>query len=132
MIGNDAVDFLWHALVEVSQTCLHMRNRDVQLCSSQRTCQGGVGIAIDNHSIETLFYEHLFNSFKHATCLSTVWTRTTFQVVVRSRDFQFLEELGRHIVVVMLSCMYDTFLMLLSKRATDHSNFDELGTRPHN
>jgi hypothetical protein len=51
VVGDDAVDFLRHAAVEGAKACFYMIDREMLLGGSESTGEGGVGVAIDQHSI---------------------------------------------------------------------------------
>jgi hypothetical protein len=60
VISYYAIDFFGHTAVEASEAGFHMRYFDLQFGGSQGTCQGGIGIAINDYKIRILSHQDWF------------------------------------------------------------------------
>src|SRR5256885_10748972 len=112
MISGYPVDLFWHCPVKAPESCFDMRDWNMELCCCQCTCKCRVGIAVDHNPIWTLFQEHLLKRLEHTTCLSPMRSRAYPEMVVRCWNGKLIEELGRHVIIVVLPCMNNEFLVL--------------------
>src|SRR5271157_703100 len=82
-----------------------MRDWNQQFGANNSRCNGGVDIPVNDNPIRLVFNNDRFKSSDDLTGLLGVTARPHFQVDVRSRHPQLLEEDVRHAEVVMLSRM---------------------------
>ena len=92
MIGNNAIDFLWHIAIAAAQSCLDVNHRNVQLGGCQRTCQCRVRVAVDEQPIRFFVQQHFLHSLQHRPRLLAMRARTYLQIASRLGDFELIEE----------------------------------------
>ena len=134
LVADDAVHLLRHGHVERAEAGFHMEDRDMDLGSSHRTGQGGIGIPVQENTVKPFRQQHLFDSLDHAGRLDPMAPGADAQVVIRLRNAQFVEEDLGHVRIVMLPGMEDPFLDLVGKLfphgAGDRGRLDDLRPRP--
>src|SRR5258708_2952787 len=118
MIGDHTIDLFRHPPVKAPQSGFDMCNRNMKFGCCQCASKRGIGITIDDNPIWALFQEHLFNRFEHTSRLDSMSSRPYPQMVVRCGNGKFIEELGGHVIIVVLPRMNNKFLVLLPYRAT--------------
>eukprot|EP01139_Manchomonas_bermudensis_P016244 Amastigsp_a512291_7.p2 type:complete len:130 gc:universal Amastigsp_a512291_7:429-40(-) len=84
-----------------------MRHWYMQLDGRKSTCQGGIGIAVNQHCVRLLFQQNTFDFTEHAACHGPVRTTMNIQVVSRPGHAQFSKENIRHVGIEMLARMND-------------------------
>ena len=131
MISGYTVDLFRHCPVKAPQPRFDMSDRNMELCCRQCTCKCRVGITVDHNPVWTLFQEHSLDRLEHTSCLSSMRPRAYPQVVVRRWNSKFIEELGRHVIIVVLPCMNNEFFVSLPYRATYWRKLHELRSCPH-
>lgn len=132
MIGEHPVLLFGHRARVAAQTRLHMCDRDVELARRQRSRQGGVGIPVDQDAFRTFFQQHLFYAGEHPGGLPAVARGTDTEVDIGMRDAHLAEEDFRHVVIVVLAGVQQTFAqaarVLGANQAADDGRLDELGS----
>ena len=134
LVADDAVHLLRHGHVEGTEAGFHMEDRDMDLGSGHRAGQGGIGVAVQEDTVEAVRLQHLFDALDHAGRLDPMAPGADAQVVIRLRNAQFVEEDLGHVRIVMLSRMEDPLLDLMGELiphgAGDRGRLDDLRPRP--
>jgi len=127
-VRQDAVDLFGHGHVEAAQTRLNVRHRNVQFGRSQRTGQGGVGVAIDQHGVGFFGQQDFFNLFEHAARHGPMPAAMNVQKVVGLVHAQLVKEDIGHVGVKVLAGVHKHFLQLarLAHGVRNHAGLDEL------
>ncbi len=115
MVTCNPVDFLGHLFVEGAQTGFDVDHRDMQLGSSKRPGQCGIGIPVNHHAIRLFFEDYFLDPPNHLAGLRTVTCRTDLQVIFWLGNLHLPEENFRHGIVVMLPGVQNHFSHLLFK-----------------
>ena len=85
----------------------HVRRRQAQLGGHCSARQGGIGIAVEQHPIGLLGFQHRLERLHDPGGLRGMRRRADPQIVIGSRYVQFLEEHVAHRGVVVLAGMHD-------------------------
>jgi len=130
VIGDDAVDLLWHPAVERPETGLHVCHRHVHLHCGQGACNGAVGVPEHHHPVGPVLLEHRVKRRQDVPRLDPVAARADTQHDVRRRQPQVLEEHVRHQPVVMLtSVQHEVFVRTPRGLPAEWGDLEELRTR---
>src|SRR5271157_5400203 len=111
-----------------------MRDWNQQFGANNSRCNGGVDIPVNDNPIRLVFNNDRFKSSDDLTGLLGVTARPHFQVDVRSRHPQLLEEDVRHAEVVMLSRMDKSlrYALLSRQGLQDRRRLHEIRPRSNN
>src|SRR5690606_29124683 len=131
MVDEDTVDLFWHATVERAQTCFDVRDGDVELGGRQATCQGRVGVTVDERPVGSFLQQDAFDAREHPAGHGSVRTARDAQVPLRWSDPELVEEDGAHVAVVVLAGVDEHLVDVRHERelARDRRCLDELRSR---
>lgn len=127
-VGQDAVDLLRHCHVEAAQARFDVRHRDVQLGGGQRACQGGVGVAIDQHHIGLFLQQHFFNGFQHAPGHRAMGAAMDVQKIIGLVHAQLGKKHVGHVGVKVLAGVHQHLSQTrcCGNGVANHAGLDEL------
>lgn len=102
-VGDETVEFLWHAAVEAAQTSLDVGDGNAELGGDQGAGDGGIHISDDDDPIRFFTQADGFESEHDVGGLHGVGAGANFEMVVGSGNAEFIEENARHLFIVMLA-----------------------------
>ena len=132
-VGEDAVDLLGHRPVARPQACLEMGDRDVQLRGGERAGERRVDVTGDDHDGGVDVEQDPLEGDQHLAGLLAVASRADAERVVGCREPEVLEDLLRHLAVVVLAGVDDDLRAPTPRRRSASISgaiFTKLGRAP--
>ena len=128
LVGEDAVDLFGHAPVTAAKACLDVRDLNASLDRDERTAQRRVDVADDEHHIGGMVVERLVERSHDAGRLHGVARGADFEMKVGFGNLEVAEELGGHVVVVVLSGVDQPHADFrgIPRRVNDRGDFHEV------
>src|SRR5207244_2424671 len=132
VVGEDAIDLLRHPAIVGAESRLDMTDRDAELMGRECRRQYRVGVTLDQHDVGALSLEQRRHAVHDLPDLIDLGSRADFEIVVRIREPELLEEHPVHRERVVLAGVDDPVAYLeLDAGADDRRHLDDLGPSPH-
>ena len=101
-VDDDPVELLRHRAVEGAQPRLDVGDGNADLCGGQRSGEGRVRVAVDEHPVRLLGEHRRLDPWQHARRLLGVRPRACLQAVLRRVEPELVEEDLREPGIVVL------------------------------
>jgi len=130
VVDEYPVELLRHLPVEAPEAGLDVGQGPVALAGDNAAREGRVRVALDDDDVGRFALEHLSQTRHHLARLGRVVARPDFEVVLRGRQFQVVEEHLVEALGVVLARMHDAVVDSDTVTGSDYRReFDYLGTR---
>ena len=126
VIGQHAVELLWHRAVERAHAGLDVPDRDAVLGSGERTGERGVRVAVDERQVRLELGQYRLQREQHARGLLGVRARADAQLTIRRGHAELVEEDLGELVVIVLARVHDQLLVLLAQQPRHRGGLYEL------
>ena len=112
-IHDATVSLFWQTLVLTTITCFHVENGDMQALCTNHT-QAAISITKNQHSIRFGLYHYLIAFVDDIAHRSSKVIAHSLHVNIRIIKFQILEEHTIQVIVVVLTCMRQQTIKILT------------------
>ena len=134
-VGNDiddtAVGLLGQALVLAAVAGLHVENGDMEsLCSDN--AEAAVGVAKDQYAVGLGLGEELVGAIDDVAAGSAKVVTDSIHIDLGLCELQILEEDTVEVVIVVLACVGENDIKILTALVDDGGETDDLGARADN
>ena len=132
-VRNDAVDLFWHTPVTTPDACLNMRDPDAKFSGRDRTGHRAGDITDNHHQVGWMRHKLPLEADHDGRRLLRLCTATRCEIRIRFRNAQLIKEVLGHLLVVMLSGMYQperqsgAVMIRLAYRPDDRGDLHEIG-----
>ena len=105
---------------------LGVDDNGVTVYRSQSGGECGIRVAVNEQRVRLLLQQYIFDAHQHSGCHLCMAAAGDPEVIIRRGYLHLAEKDGGHIVVKMLSGMYQNFLMFFSQLARPRRCFNKL------
>lgn len=130
-IDDTAVGLLGQALVLAAVAGLHVENGDMESLGSDNT-EAAVGVAKDQYAVGLGLGEELVGAVDDVAAGSAKVVTDSIHIDLGLCELQVLEEDAVEVVVVVLACVGENDIKILTALVDNGGETDDLGTRANN
>lgn len=130
-IDDTAVGFLGQALVLAAVAGLHVENGDVKTFRSDNA-EAAVGVAKDQYAVRLGLGEELVGAVDDIAAGSAKVVTDSIHIDLGLGELQVLEEDTVEVVVIVLACVGENNVKILTALVDDGGETDDLGARADN